>query len=239
MVPLSFADTQLMLTEGRALYWPAHRALLVADLHLEQASFFAQHGSLLPPYDSRETLERVAIEIERTGARRVITLGDNFHDAGGGARLEEGACAMLEKLTGRVEWTWITGNHDVGKDGRVAEADCGGSLVEEMELGGVILRHRAKPGETHSEISGHFHPRMQLSILRRRIRRPCAVLSHTGNGANRLIAPAFGALTAGMPAGDPAILKALQPARSVEAVLPIKGRLVRFPLWKARQRDAA
>ena len=60
MVPLSFAHHELVLTEGHALYWPAERALLVADLHLEKASFYARSGQLLPPYDSRATLERVA-----------------------------------------------------------------------------------------------------------------------------------------------------------------------------------
>ena len=59
MVPLSFAGEELVLTAGRAVYWPRERALLVADLHLEKASFFAQHGQPLPPYDSRETLERI------------------------------------------------------------------------------------------------------------------------------------------------------------------------------------
>ncbi|MEP0562250.1 MAG: phosphoesterase, partial [Qipengyuania citrea] len=49
MVPLSFAGEEWLLTEGRALYWPRERALLVADLHLEKGSFFARHGQLIPP----------------------------------------------------------------------------------------------------------------------------------------------------------------------------------------------
>ena len=83
MVPLSFPAQEWLLTEGRALYWPREQALLVADLHLEKGSFFARHGQMIPPYDSRETLERVALAIRETGARRVITLGDNFHDSDG------------------------------------------------------------------------------------------------------------------------------------------------------------
>src|SRR5690606_15544310 len=55
MVPLSFAGEELALTSAQALYWPRERALLVADLHLEKASFYARHGQPLPPYDSRET----------------------------------------------------------------------------------------------------------------------------------------------------------------------------------------
>ncbi|HEU4821130.1 MAG TPA: ligase-associated DNA damage response endonuclease PdeM [Qipengyuania sp.] len=236
MVPLSFAGEELLLTESRALYWPRERALLVADLHLEKGSFFARHGQPIPPYDSRETLERVAIAIRETGARRVITLGDNFHDAGGAARLEPHACGMLAALTKAVDWMWITGNHDIGKHGAVAETNCGGTLVEELELAGMILRHQAKPGETRPELSGHFHPRIQLTVERRRIVRPCAVVSANegpdGRPSGRMILPAFGAFTAGMSAADPAILSALQPARAIDALVPTRGRLATFPLWR-------
>jgi uncharacterized protein len=237
MVPLSFADEEMLLLEGRALYWPRERALLVADLHLEKGSFFARHGQPLPPYDSRETLERVALAIRETGARRVITLGDNFHDAGGAARLEPHACGMLSALTRAVDWVWITGNHDIGKFGAVAETNCGGTLVEELEISGLVLRHQAKPGETRPEMSGHFHPRLQLTVQRRRIIRPCAVVSANenadGSRSGRMILPAFGAFTAGMSAADPAILQALQPAQRIDAVVPAAGRLATFPLWRS------
>ena len=232
MVPLSFAGEEWLLTEGRALYWPRENALLVADLHLEKGSFFARHGQMIPPYDSRETLERVALAIRETGARRVITLGDNFHDSDGSTRLEDHACGMLEALTKAVDWVWITGNHDPHM-----EARCGGTLVEEIELGGVILRHRARRGETRPELSGHYHPRLQLKIRQRMIRRPCAVVSANegadGRPSGRMILPAFGAYTGGMSAADPAILKALQPADRIDAVVPAKGKLARFPLWQA------
>ena len=230
MVPLSFAGEEWLLTEGRAVYWPRERALLVADLHLEKGSFFAQHGQLIPPYDSRETLERVALAIRETGARRVITLGDNFHDSAGSTRLEEHAAGMLHALTRAVDWVWITGNHDPDMETR-----CGGTLAEELEVAGVILRHRAQVGETRPELSGHYHPRLQLKVRQRMIRRPCAVVSANdgpdGKPSGRMILPAFGAFTGGMNAGAPAILKALQPADRIDAVVPAKGKLARFNLW--------
>ena len=223
MVPFSFAGEEFALTQGRALYWPRERALLVADLHLEKASFFARHGQMLPPYDSRETLERLALAIRETGARRVYTLGDNFHDSRGVERLEPYAAGMLAALTRATDWVWITGNHDVGKDGGIAEAKAGGTLVDELEIAGMILRHRAEKGETRPELSGHYHPRLQLTVRERRIRRPCAVVSNDGHGSGRMILPAFGALTGGMDAADPAILSALQPARAIDAVVPAGG----------------
>ncbi|HYD23693.1 MAG TPA: ligase-associated DNA damage response endonuclease PdeM [Croceibacterium sp.] len=230
MVPLSFdfCGEEFVLTRDRALYWPRERALLVADLHLEKASFFARHGQLLPPYDSRETLERLALAIRETGARRVYTLGDNFHDSAGTERLEPHAAGMLAALTRATDWVWITGNHDAAM-----EAKAGGALAVELEIAGIVLRHRAQAGETRPELSGHYHPRLQLTVHHRRIRRPCAVVSHDATGCGRMILPAYGALTGGMDAGDPAILAALQPATAIDAVLPAGGKLVQFPLWRA------
>ncbi len=226
MVPLSFADEEWLLGAAGALYRPRERTLLVADLHLEKASFFAAHGQPLPPYDSRETLSRVADAIRASGARRVICLGDNFHDGAGPARLEPHAAGMLAALTRAVDWVWIVGNHDPALDRMV-----GGAVVSEAQVGGVVLRHRARAGETAPELSGHYHPRLRLVHRGRRLSRPCLVA-----GGRRMILPAFGALTGGMDAADPAIVAALQPAREIEAMVPAAGRVARFPLWRAEAR---
>jgi DNA ligase-associated metallophosphoesterase len=223
MVPFSFAGEEMRLTQGRALFWPRERALLVADLHLEKASFFAARGQMLPPYDSRETLERLALAVRETGARRVFALGDNFHDGKGAARLEPHAAGMLAALTRALDWVWITGNHDAG-----AETIAGGTLADEVDTGCLVLRHKAHAMETRPELSGHFHPRLTLSARGRRIARPCAVVSE-----RRLILPAFGTLTGGMDAADPAILAAMQPARTIDALLPTRGKLLQYPLWRA------
>ena len=226
MVPLSFAGEEFALVQGRALYWPREQALLVADLHLEKASWYATRGQFLPPYDSRETLERLALAIRETGARRVYTLGDNFHDSAGTDRLEPHAAGMLAALVRATDWVWITGNHDASM-----EAKSGGTLAEELEIAGLVLRHRAQKGETRPEMSGHYHPRVQLTVRERSIRRPCAVVSR-GAGGDRMILPAYGALTGGMNAADPAILAALQPAHAIDAVVPAGGKLATFPLWR-------
>lgn len=233
MVPLSFAtafafdDQEMHLVGARAVYWPRENALLVADLHLEKGSFFAATGQMVPPYDSRETLERLALALRQTGARRVYCLGDSFHDAAGAARLEPHAAGMLAALTRATDWLWIAGNHD-----ELSAGDAGGEVAEEACIAGVHLRHRALPGETGAEISGHFHPRLTVSARGRRIARPCAVSS-----GRRMILPAFGALTGGMDAAAPPIVNALQPASAIDALTQAgsgdQGRLVRFALWRA------
>ena len=225
MVLLSFAFSghELALVGGRALWWPAEQALVLADLHLEKASFFARHGQMLPPYDSRATLERVADALRVTGARRVFCLGDNFHDAEGAARLEPHAAGMLAALVRATDWVWITGNHDSGPVTGV-----GGTALDELAIAGMALRHRAATTADVPEMSGHFHPKLAISARGRRIARPCAVASE-----RRLILPAFGALTGGMDAADPAILAAMQPARAIHALVAAGERLVRMPLWRA------
>lgn len=219
MVPFSFAGEEFALVGGRALYWAREQALLVADLHLEKGSFFASKGQMLPPYDSRETLERVADALRRTGARRVFALGDNFHDREGEARLEPHAAGMLDALVRATDWVWIVGNHDGGSTA--------GTTLAELEIAGLLLRHEAVPGEARAELSGHFHPKLRVVARGRSIARPCAVRSE-----RKLILPAFGALTGGMDAADPAIIAAVQPARWVDAVLAASGRLVEYPLWR-------
>jgi len=232
--PMDFSGEEFVLTKGAgsfwAAYWPRERALLVADLHLEKGSWYAKQGQMLPPYDSRETLERMADAIKATGARRVITLGDNFHDDAGTGRLDPYASGMLESLTRALDWVWVTGNHDENMDRAF-----GATVVDELEIGGIVLRHMAKRGETRPELSGHYHPKMRLTVRHRRIARPCAVVSRGGQDGqqgDRMILPAFGAYTGGMDASAPEILTALSPAREIDAVLPAKGKLVRFPLWR-------
>ncbi|WP_379922371.1 ligase-associated DNA damage response endonuclease PdeM [Erythrobacter sp. R86502] len=226
--PFAFAGHEMALGQGRALYWPAERALLVADLHLEKASWFAQRGQMLPPYDSRDTLERLADAVRITGARRVITLGDNFHDDAGALRLDGHCTGMLEALTRALDWVWITGNHD-----EALPRGFGGTILPELTLGGITLRHEARSGETAPEMSGHYHPKLRVSVKNRHIARPCAVMGRGASGAERMILPAFGTLTGGMDAGAPEILTALQPSRRIDALVPASGKLARFQLWQS------
>ena len=218
MVPLSFAGETFAVSADGALYWPARQALLVADLHLEKASWFARLGQFLPPYDSHATLTALAAEVERTGATRLYCLGDSFHDRFGCERLPASARDLLTGLTSRLDWVWIVGNHDPGF------ADhCGGRLADELEVGGVVLRHEAVPGEPRPELSGHFHPKLRLHLKGRHVSRRCFVASPT-----KLILPAFGSLTGGLDAHHPEILRSV--GGNAAALVPTAGRLLRFPL---------
>ncbi|HVE00750.1 MAG TPA: ligase-associated DNA damage response endonuclease PdeM, partial [Sphingomicrobium sp.] len=159
MVPFSFAGETFQATIDGALFWPRENALLVADLHLEKASWFARLGQFLPPYDSHATLTALAREVERTGASRLFCLGDSFHDQFGCDRLAGNARELLIELTSRLDWTWIVGNHDPGF------ADhCGGRIQDEVELAGIVLRHEAQRSDPRPEMSGHYHPKLRVHL---------------------------------------------------------------------------
>jgi DNA ligase-associated metallophosphoesterase len=222
MVLFSFANAELVALASGALFWPARRALLVADLHLEKASFYASTGQMLPPYDSDATLRELATLIATTEAKEIWCLGDSFHDAEGCERLVDETRDLLRHLTATTRWSWIAGNHDIGAL-RLAD-HCGGHVFGEAEIGGLLLRHEADPIEHRPELSGHFHPKLRLTLRGRHVARRCFVST-----ATKLILPAFGSLTGGMDAGDPVILRALG-HRPAHALVPLADRLLRFPL---------
>ena len=218
MVPFSFAGETFFATADGALFWPAQSALLVADLHLEKASWFARLGQFLPPYDSHATLTALAATVEQTGATRLFCLGDSFHDRFGCDRLPANARELLTDLTSRLDWTWIVGNHDPG-----FAAHCGGRLADEIEIAGSVLRHEAERDDPRPEMSGHYHPKLRLQLKGRRVSRRCFVVS-----ASKIIFPAFGSLTGGLDAHHPEILGSV--GTDAAALVPVSDRLLRFPL---------
>jgi len=171
-----------------AIYWPAEDALIVSDLHLEKASSYARRGLMLPPYDTRATLTRLAEVLDVWPASTVVALGDSLHDVGAADRLSGENLEILRLLQEGRDWIWITGNHD-----EAIPAKLGGMVAGDITVEGITLRHIPSQGRVTHEIAGHLHPAARLTRHGHSIRRPCFV----GNG-RRLVMPAFGAFTGGL-----------------------------------------
>jgi DNA ligase-associated metallophosphoesterase len=213
-----FAGERLSPLPCGALWWPAERLLLVADLHLEKGSHFARRGWLLPPHDSLDTLQRLATALASTGAARVAVLGDSFHDDEGPGRLLPDARDLLARLMRGRDWLWVTGNHDGASAARL-----GGVVLTEAEIGGIRLRHEAVPGWDGPEISGHYHPKVRIALRTgRRVSRRCLAVT-----ADRLVLPAYGAYAGGLSVDDPAFGRALGAAPA--ALVALSDRLIRIP----------
>lgn len=186
MKGISFYGHEFILHPCGILIWPRENIAVVADLHLEKASFYARHGQFLPPHDSFETLHRLSFDLELCGIRKVIFLGDSFHDPSGYARLDESSKTLLNNIGIHYELMWITGNHDKGL------MPGGAQMAEELLVQDIVFRHEAVPA-AQGEISGHFHPKARFFLKGQRINKPCFIIDK-----NRMILPAYGVLTGGM-----------------------------------------
>jgi DNA ligase-associated metallophosphoesterase len=205
---------ELFAEPSGALWWPAAATLMVADLHFEKGTSYAQRGVLLPPYDTRTTLARLTAAI---GPRveRVICLGDSFHDGDGPQRLSSADASALRALVEHYDWIWITGNHDP-----ILPAMLGGrTVIGEHRLNGLVMRHQAE-ADAIGEISGHYHPKSHIDVRGRRLSGACFI-----HDERRIVLPAFGAYTGGLHIDSEAI-RALFPA-SFRIDLVLRGQLMR------------
>jgi uncharacterized protein len=210
---------ELFAEPSGALWWPAASSLIFADLHLEKGTSFARRGVLLPPYDTRTTLARLATAI---GPRvhRVICLGDSFHDGDGPDRLMPSDAIALRALVETHEWIWVTGNHDP-----VLPAMLGGrTITGELRLHGLIMRHRAE-SDAIGEISGHYHPKSHIDIRGRRLSGACFI-----HDERRIVLPAFGAYTGGLHIESPAIRALFPTAFKIDLML--RGHLMRREFFR-------
>jgi DNA ligase-associated metallophosphoesterase len=185
---ISVNGEEVLLDPHGAAYLPSHRTLLVADLHFEKGSSYAKSGQLLPPYDSRATLLKLAEVVGRHQPATVIALGDSFHDREAGARLGAEERAMLDTLARVTEFIWIAGNHDPQ-----VPLWLGGQRAHEVSLGGLTLRHEPHEELHLGEVAGHLHPCATVAKWGRSVRRRCFV-----SDGLRLVLPSFGAYTGGL-----------------------------------------
>lgn len=177
----------------RALWWEGERTLVVSDLHLGKAERTARRGgTVLPPYETQDTLDRLGLLIETWAPKCVICLGDSFDDDTAARSLPAAPRNQLRQLINGRRWIWIEGNHDP------SPPDFGGETLAELPLGPLTFRHIAT-AQTQGEVSGHYHPKITL----RGQSRPAFLIDR-----KRLILPAFGTYTGGLRATDP-VLQAL------------------------------
>ena len=184
------AGVTLVADLSGALFWEEQRLLVVSDLHLEKGSSFAARGVLLPPYDTAATLSRLAAVIARHDPRRVIALGDSFHDRSAHERLAAADRDAIAALQARRDWIWISGNHDPA-----LPSDLGGVIASEVAVGPLLFRH--EPTGAFGEIAGHLHPKARVPTRGRTMERRCFA-----SDGERAVMPAFGAYTGGLSIRD-------------------------------------
>jgi len=196
----TLAGVPLVALGSGALWWPERGLLCVSDLHLGKAERIARRGGgALPPYDTRDTLTRLAADLARTQARIVVCLGDSFDDLEAARALPEEERLWIAKLQAGRRWVWIEGNHDPGP------VDLGGTLLTELPVSPLTFRHIARPGAS-GEVSGHYHPKATIRSRGRAVTRPAFLVD-----SDRVILPAYGTYTGGLRSDDAALAEVMRP----------------------------
>ncbi len=185
---VAFAGHTLVLDAELALYWPAQGMLVVSDLHLEKSTFLAQFGAAVAPYDTVDTLERLARLVVRYRPATLLLLGDTFHDRHAWNRLEDAARAQLLAICASVDHCcFVEGNHDLG-----VMLDPSLCFADDYVREGVLFSHETAPSAL-PQVIGHFHPKLRTSLRGHRLGGKCFAMNRS-----LLIMPAFGSFTGGL-----------------------------------------
>ena len=191
MIECHVAGEELVLLAERAAFWPARRALLVADFHLGKAASFRRAGIPLPSGTTSENVSRLDRALDKTGAGEVIFLGDFLHSAEGRAPRTLERFHDWRKSRAKVALTLVRGNHDAKAGDPPCEWDV--RCVEPGERAGpFVLNHHPGPARGGGyALSGHIHPAVRLHAAgEKALRLPCFWF-----GARFGVLPAFGAFT--------------------------------------------
>jgi DNA ligase-associated metallophosphoesterase len=184
------AGERVELCAERALHWPRERTLFVADVHLGKAAAFRAGGVPLPRGATAADLARLTRLIERTGAARLVILGDFFHARAGRVPALDAAFTAWREHHARLDVTLVRGNHDrhAGDPPAHWRIAC---VADPHPLPPFLGCHDPVVPQSGHALCGHLHPGVWLSGPgEESARLPCFIV-----GSRRTVLPAFGRFT--------------------------------------------
>ncbi len=193
MKTIIFNKHKFQISNEGILFWFDKQIAIISDLHLEKGSSFAHSGQFLPPYDSEETLKKLSRGIKNQNIKKVILLGDTFHDENAFNRMSEKAFFLFNLLIKKYEVIFILGNHE--NKLKIDHIN----LLNQYVIDDIHFIHQALQ-KSIFQISGHFHPVATIKSSIKKITAKC--LLHTNN---HIILPSFGTYTGGLNINDPAL----------------------------------
>jgi DNA ligase-associated metallophosphoesterase len=182
----------LVLLPERAAFWERAATLIVADAHLGKAASFRAAAIPLPGGTTTAALGRLASALQRTGARRLLLLGDFFHARSGRASRTLAAIADWRERHADLEIVLVRGNHDKGAGDPPGEwrFECVNEPLIEPPF---AFRHHPAEEAAGYVMAGHIHPAVVLDgLARQREKLPCFLF-----GGRVALLPAFGDFTGG------------------------------------------
>jgi len=190
---IELAGAELWLLADKAIYFPAERALLIADAHFGKAAAYRRLGQPVPHGTTDHNLARLDALLAGYHCERLIFLGDFLHAPESHASATLAALQAWRERHPSLDITLIRGNHD--KRAGDPPASLSFEVVAEpLLLGPFALQHEPTPHPGHHVLAGHVHPAYRLMGKgRQRLRLPCFYILQ-----NISLLPAFGAFTGGM-----------------------------------------
>ena len=185
MKKLEFCKNTFEIDPHGILIWSKFNTAIVSDLHLEKGSSYAKYGQYLPPHDSLETLINLEKILSNYKIKKIILLGDTFHDENALNRMNTEAQKKLQLLIDRYELILIEGNHDKNVLFDIPSH-------KTFLLNGIEFIHEATISD-RIQISGHYHPSLSIKINGKRVTKKCILQTES-----KVILPSFGKFTGGL-----------------------------------------
>ena len=188
---VELAGEQLWLLASKAIYWPARKMLVIADIHFGKAAAFRALGVPVPRGTTTQNLLALDTLLASYACEEIVFLGDFLH-----ARAAHAAATVAAMLAWRarhrdVRLTVVRGNHDAHAGDPAAAL--GIRMVDEPHsVGKLSFCHHPDTVAPGYVLAGHVHPVFHLRADGDGLRLPCFLL-----GPSHAILPAFGAFTGG------------------------------------------
>ena len=189
MIEHTVAGERLVMLPEKALFWRDAMTLFIADFHLGKAAAFRSAGIPMPPGTTTDNMDRLDSAIEKTGAERVVFLGDFLHAEAGRAEKTTAQFAEWRDKHYEVALVLVRGNHDdhagdPPPDWRISCMD------EGCKLGPFFAAHVPRRRAGGYVLAGHIHPAVRLRGTDDAMNLPCFWF-----GRDVGVLPAFGAFT--------------------------------------------
>ena len=190
---IDLAGERVLLLPEKALYWPAQKMLIIADIHFGKAASFRALGVPVPRGTTSENLAALDALMARYATEEIMFLGDFLHARAAHASATVAAMLAWRQRNCALRLTLVRGNHDV-RAGDPA-ASLGIDMVDEPHtVGAFSFCHHPDIWGAGYVLAGHVHPVFLLASRRDSLRLPCFLA-----GPTRMILPSFGAFTGGHP----------------------------------------
>ena len=196
----SYGGQMLVALPQRALWWPSHHILLIADLHLGKATHMQAAGLYIPTGVAKNDLRRLDNLIQSYLPQTVIILGDLFHSKTNA----EWELLKAWKNAQLCAVELIRGNHDRF----ISDSDFRnigiGVHQQFLQISKITLSHHPRASGDSFNIAGHVHPTYTLRAPGDALRLPCFWTSHT-----KIVLPAFTDFSGGYSINRKPFLKAI------------------------------